>query len=69
LHGRIQLGELDFPHVRQHRQLVEIVADGFLLPQNLFQPVQNHNPFSEAAGGHIVALRHVCLYRFSADCL
>jgi len=66
LHGRIQLGELDFPHVRQYRQLVEVVSDGFLLPQDFFQSVQNHNPFSETTRGHIVALAHVRLRRFSA---
>ena len=33
----IQICKLDFPHIRQHRELVEIVADGFLLPQDFLQ--------------------------------
>ena len=73
LHSRIQIGELDFPHVRQHSQLVEVVSDGFLLPQDFLQSVQNHNAFSETTGGHIVALAHMGLccfpaYRFQILC-
>ena len=66
LHSRIQIGELHFAHVRQHRQLVEIVADGFLLPQDVLQAVHDDDALSETAGGLIVALRHVRLCRFSA---
>ena len=62
----VQIGELYLAHVRQHSQLVEVIADGFLLPQDFFQSVQNHNPFSETTGGHIIALAHVRLRCFSA---
>ena len=69
----VQIGELYLAHVRQYRQLVEIVADGFLLPQDFFQSVQNHDTFSETTGGHIVALAHMGLccflaYRFQILC-
>ena len=69
MHGRIQIGKLYLAHIRQHRQLVEIVADGFLLPQDFLQAVKNDDMFSKAAGGHIVALGHSCLCRFSAYCV
>ena len=73
LHSRIQIGELHFAHVRQHCQLVEIVADGFLLPQDFFQSIENHDTFSETTRGHIVALAHMGLccfpaYRFQILC-
>ena len=67
LRSRVQIGELYFAHVRQHRQLVEIVADGFLLPQDFLQPVQNHNTFSETTRSHIIALAHVRLRCLSAN--
>jgi len=51
VHGRIQIGKLYLAHIRQHRQLVEIVADGFLLPQDFLQAVKNDDMFSKAAGG------------------
>ena len=66
LHSRIQIGELYLAHVRQYRQLVEIVADGFLLPQDFLESVQNHNLFSETTGGHIIALAHMGLCCFLA---
>ena len=62
----MQIDKLDFSCVFQHCQLVEIVANGFLLPQDFLQPVQNHNAFSKAAGDHIIALTHVRLRRFPA---
>ena len=64
--GRIQIGELDFPHVRQHSQLVEVVSNGFLLPQDFPESVKNHDAFSETTGRHIIALTHMGLCCFSA---
>ena len=64
--GRIQIGELYLAHIRQHCQLVEIVADGFLLPQDFLQAIQNHNAFSKTTGGHIITLTHMCLCCFLA---
>ena len=64
--GRIQIGELYLAHVRQHRQLVEVVADGLLLPQDFPESVKNHDAFSETTRGHIVALAHMGLCCFSA---
>ena len=69
LHGCVQIGKLDFPHVRQHSQLVEIVADGFLLPQDFFQSVKNDDFLAQTTTDYIVALAHVRLNRFLADCL
>ena len=45
------------------------IADGFLLPQDFPESVKNHDAFSETTRGHIVALAHVRLRCFSADCL
>ena len=69
LHGRIQIGELYLAHVRQHSQLVEVVSDGFLLPQDFFQSVKNDDFLAQTTTDYIVALAHVRLRRFSADCL
>ena len=69
LRSCIQICKLDFPHIRQHSQLVEIVADGLLLPQDFLQSVQNHNAFSETTGGHIVALAHMGLCCFLVNSL
>ena len=66
LHGRIQIGELYLAHIRQHCQLVEIVANGLLLPQDFFQSIENDDTFSETAGRHIITLTHVHLRRFSS---
>ena len=46
--------------------MVEVVSDGFLLPQDFLESVQNHDAFSETTRSHIVALAHVCLCCFSA---
>ena len=69
LHGRIQIGELYLAHIRQHRQLIEVVADGFLLPQDFFQSVKNDDFLAQTTTDYIVALAHVRLNRFLADCL
>jgi len=69
LHGRIQICQLNLAHIRQHCQLVEIVADGFLLPQDFFQSIENDDTFSETTRGHIVALAHMGLCCFLANSL
>lgn len=61
LHGRIQIGELYLAHVRQHSQLVEVVADGFLLPQDFFETIHDDDALAKAAGGHIVTHGHARL--------
>ena len=68
LRSRVQIGELHLAHVRQYRQLVEVVANGLLLPQDFLESIQNHDPLSETTGGHIIALAHVRLQRLSAYC-
>ena len=66
LRSRIQIGELHLARVCQYCQLIEVVADGFLLPQDFFQSIENDDTFSETTRGHIIALAHVRLCCFSA---
>ena len=47
LHSGIQIGEVHFPHIGQHSQLVEVVADGLLLTQDFLESIKNDNAFSE----------------------
>ena len=73
LRSCIQICKLDFPHIRQHRQLVEVIADGFLLPQDFFQSVKNDDFLAQTATDYIVALAHMGLccfptYRFQILC-
>ena len=53
LHSRIQIGKLYLTHIRQHCQLVEIVADGFLLPQDFFQSVKNDDFLAQTTTDYI----------------
>ena len=65
----MQIDKLDFSCVFQHCQLVEIVANGFLLPQDFLQPVENDDFLAQTAAGHIIALGHSCLRCFSTYCV
>ena len=67
--AELELGELHLAHIGQHGELVQVVADGLLLPQDVLQVVHDDNAFSKAAGDHIVALRHVRLCCFSSYCV
>ena len=65
----VQPDDLEPTHVGQRVQPVQIVADGFLLSQDFPESVKNHDAFSETTGRHIIALTHMGLCCFSADCL
>ena len=51
--SRIRIGELYLAHVRQYRQLVEVVTDGLLLPQDFFQSVKNDDFLAQTTTDYI----------------
>ena len=60
------LRQYHYHHVGQHRELVEVVADGALLFQNFLQILHNHHLPAEAAAGDVVALGKPRLFLLSA---
>ena len=45
----VQIGKLHLARVRQHSELVQVVADGFLLPQDFFETIHDDDALIELA--------------------
>ena len=55
----VQRDDGELAHVTEGGELVEVAADGLLLPQELVQPVDHNDPISEAGAGDVIGQRQL----------
>ena len=64
-----RLANCTLPMFASTASWLRLLPMAFCCRRTSFESVKNHDAFSETTGGHIVALAHVRLNRFLADCL
>ena len=51
----------DSPHIAEHRELIEVAPDGFLLTEHIVKTVYDNDLFAEAGFCHVVCEGHIRL--------